>query len=66
MNSLGWVALLAYVTYRRTWGACDCDALRRRLRVEQNQRETWEHIARELFFENRELRDRLPRSTLNP
>lgn len=32
-----WILLGAVVWYRRTWGACDCEALRRRLVAAQRE-----------------------------
>jgi hypothetical protein len=48
MKVLGWVFLALYVAYRRTWGACDCDGLKRRLVVAKRETQSYQGEARVL------------------
>jgi hypothetical protein len=48
MKVLGWVFLALYVAYRRTWGACDCDGLKRRLIVAKRETQSYQGEARVL------------------
>ena len=41
-----WALLGLLVLYRRTWGACDCDALGRRLAVAHRETKDWQNEAR--------------------
>lgn len=44
--AIPWAALGLLVLYRRTWGACDCESLRRRLTVAHRETKDWQNEAR--------------------
>lgn len=46
MKWAGWGVLALYLLHRKTWGACDCEGLRRRLNVAHRETRDYQEICR--------------------
>lgn len=46
IRAVPWVILGLLVLYRKTWGACDCPGLKRRLGVAHRETRDWQNEAR--------------------
>lgn len=45
-RAVPWIILGLLVLYRKTWGACDCPGLKRRLVVARREARDWQNEAR--------------------